>query len=148
MTDAESEATAPEDPSEPTGGSAESLAGSAGDRTDGIRGDGAERGDAPGDEAGEDTTDATGGPRGRDVEVPFEVYKAVTVFSTLFAVGAVVFGFVLLDWGTERATADLSDVNVAITLAGLASIALGAGTYAFSTRFRAHGMGNAKDGAD
>lgn len=88
------------------------------------------------------------GPRGRDVEVPFEVYKAVTVFSTLFAVGAVVLGFVLLDWGTERATADLSDVNVLITLAGLASIALGAGTYAFSTRFRAQGMGNAKDGAD
>jgi hypothetical protein len=88
------------------------------------------------------------GPRGRDVEVPFEVYKAVTVFSTLFAVGTVVAGFVLLDWGTERATADLSDVNVVITLAGLACIALGAGTYAFSTRFRARGMGNAKDGAD
>jgi len=127
MTDAESEATAPESPSEQIGGSAESVAGN---------------------DAGEDPTNETGGPRGRDVEVPFEVYKAVTVFSTLFAVGAVVFGFVLLDWGTERATADLSDVNVAITLAGLASIALGAGTYAFSTRFRARGMGNAKDGAD
>jgi hypothetical protein len=87
-------------------------------------------------------------PRGRDVEVPFEVYKAVTVFSTLFAVGAVVVGFVLVDWGTDRATADLPDVNVAITLAGLASIALGAATYAFSTRFRASGMGNAKDDAD
>ena len=118
MTDAEvgSEATAPEERSEPTDEDARTGSGS--------------------------------GPRGRDVEVPFEVYKAVTVFSTLFAVGAVVFGFVLLDWGTERATADLSDVNVAITLAGLASIALGAGVYAFSTRFRARGMGNAKDGAD
>ena len=98
--------------------------------------------DGDGDDASES------GLRGRDVKVPFEVYKAVTVFSTLFAVGAVVVGFVLLDWGTERATADLSDVNVVITLAGLASIALGAATYAFSTRFRARGMGNAKDGAD
>jgi len=146
MTDAESEATAP-DPSEPTGESAESAAEDEGDRPAGASGDGAERGD-PESDTDEDVTDATGGSRRRDVEVPFEVYKAVTVFSTLFAVGAVVFGFVLLDWGTERATADLSDVNVAITLAGLACIALGAGTYAFSTRFRARGMGNAKDGAD
>ncbi len=107
--------------------------------------------EAPGDSTGPDGDgDGTSGsgPRGRDVEVPFEVYKAVTVFSTLFAVGAVVLGFVLLDWGTNRATADLSDVDVAITLAGLGCIALGAGTYAFSTRFRARGMGNAKDGAD
>ena len=111
--------------------------------------------ETPGDPTGSDgdgTSDDGGtsgsGPRGRDVEVPFEVYKAVTVFSTLFAVGAVVVGFVLLDWGTNRATADLSDVNVVITLSGLACIALGAGTYAFSTRFRARGMGNAKDGAD
>ena len=144
MTDAESEATAPEDSSEPTGGRAGSVARSDGERTDGVGTDGAERGDV----AGVADDDDASGPRGRDVEVPFEVYKAVTVFSTLFAVGAVVLGFVLLDWGTERATADLSDVNVLITLAGLASIALGAGTYAFSTRFRARGMGNAKDGAD
>lgn len=106
------------------------------------------RGDRTTGADGEDADRTATSPRGRDVEVPFEVYKAVTVFSTLFAVGAVVLGFVLLDWGTERATADLSDVNVLITLAGLASIALGAGTYAFSTRFRASGMGNAKDGAD
>jgi hypothetical protein len=112
----------------------------------------------PGATARDDGRDPTGsddgdgasgsGPRGRDVEVPFEVYKVVTVFSTLFAIGTVVVGFVLLDWGTNRATADLSDVNVGITLAGLGCIALGAGTYAFSTRFRARGMGNAKDGAD
>ncbi|MEF8840720.1 MAG: hypothetical protein V5A62_03720 [Haloarculaceae archaeon] len=125
MTDAESEATAPEEPGQPSG---------AADEPDGGG-------------SSEPVAEGTG-QRGRDVEVPFEVYKAVTVFSTLFAVGAVVLGFVLLDWGTERATADLSDVNVAITLAGLASIAVGAGTYAFSTRFRARGMGNAKDGAD
>lgn len=90
----------------------------------------------------------TDGPGGRDVEVPLELYKVVTVFSTLFAVGMVVLGFVLLDWGTQRATAGLSDVNVLVTLAGLGCIALGGGTYAFSTRFRASGMGNAKDGAD
>jgi hypothetical protein len=96
----------------------------------------------------ESESESETGTRGRDVEVPFEVYKTVTVFSTLFAVGAVVVGFVLVDWGTDRATADLPDVHVAITLAGLASIALGAATYAFSTRFRAAGMGNAKDDAD
>jgi hypothetical protein len=120
----------------------------AGATAEGRRGDRAPgRADDTARGAGEESPDGSG-PRGRDVEVPFEVYKAVTVFSTLFAVGAVVVGFVLLDWGTNRATADLSDVNVAITLAGLASIALGAATYAFSTRFRARGMGNAKDGAD
>ena len=143
MTDAEPGATEPDERREPTG-------------EDGDAPDAAPRGAVVGDAAAEGTTDAgtepTGepgaGPRGRDVEVPFEVYKAVTVFSTLFAVGAVVVGFVLLDWGTNRATADLSDVNVLITLAGLASIAIGAATYAFSTRFRARGMGNAKDGAD
>ena len=113
-----------------------------------ARGDGRDSTGA-GDGGTDSGTGASGsGPRGRDVEVPFEVYKAVTVFSTLFAVGAVLVGFVLLDWGTNRATADLSDVNVLITLAGLASIAIGAATYAFSTRFRARGMGNAKDGAD
>ena len=88
------------------------------------------------------------GPGGRDVEVPLEIYKVVTVFSTLFAIGMVVLGFVLLDWGTQRATADLSDVNVLITVAGLLSIAVGAGTYAFSTRFRATDMGKSKDDAD
>jgi hypothetical protein len=98
-------------------------------------------------EAEAETTDREG-PGGRDVEVPLEIYKIVTVFSTLFAVGMVVLGFVLLDWGTQRATADLSDVNVLITVSGLLTIALGAGTYAFSTRFRATEMGRSKDDAD
>lgn len=99
----------------------------------------------------------------RDVVVPLEVYKVVTVFSTLLAVGAVVVGFVLLDWGTNRAQADPSEVNVALVVVGLLAIALGAVTYAFSTRFRAEGMagndasaeagaetgkGNSKDEAD
>ncbi|WP_255196776.1 DUF7315 family membrane protein [Halorarius litoreus] len=88
------------------------------------------------------------GPSGRDVEIPLEAYKAVTVFSTLFAVVAVVAGFILLDVATQRATASPDDVNVLLALLGLGSIALGAATYAFSTRFRAQGMGKPKDGAD
>ncbi|WP_435195535.1 DUF7315 family membrane protein [Natronomonas sp. EA1] len=88
------------------------------------------------------------GPSGRDVEVPLEVYKAVTVFSTLFAVVMVVLGFILLDSATQRATAAVDDINVVLAVAGLAAIAVGAGTYAFSTRFRAQGMGKPKDGAD
>lgn len=84
----------------------------------------------------------------RDVVVPLEVYKVVTVFSTLFAVAAVVGGFVLLDAGTDRAQAAPSDVNFAFVLAGLLAIAVGAVTYAFSTRFRTPGMGTSKDEAD
>jgi hypothetical protein len=99
---------------------------------------------------GDGTTgpDGSAGPRGRDVEVPLRVYKTVTVFSTLFAVGAVVLGFVLLDGATQRATAAPEDVNVLVALLGLGSIAAGAAVYAFSTRFRARGMGKPKDDAD
>lgn len=89
-------------------------------------------------------SDTTGG---RDVEVPMEVYKAVTVFSTLFAVLFVVIGFIVLDTATQRATAAPEDVNLLLTVVGLGAIALGAGTYAFSTRFRAREMGNSKDDA-
>jgi len=86
--------------------------------------------------------------RGRDVVVPDAVYKRVTVFSTLFAVAAVVGGFLLLDVATDRATAELSEVQPLVALAGLGLIVVGAVTYAFSTRFRADGMGNAKDETD
>lgn len=105
----------------------------------------------------DESASSTGNEPRRDVVVPLEVYKAVTVFSTLFAVGAVLAGFVLLDWGTNRAQADPSEVNLALVVAGLFAIALGAVTYAFSTRFRAEGMtgaetesgkGNSKDEAD
>ena len=89
--------------------------------------------------------DGEAGPGGRDVALPLELYKIVTVFSTLFAIGMVVLGFILLDWGTQRATAAVSDVNILITMLGIGAIALGAGTYAFSTRFRAAEMGS--DGA-
>lgn len=101
--------------------------------------DGADTGaDAPDDASGAPTGD---GPGGRDVAVPLRVYKAVTVFSTLFAVAAVVLGFVLLDRATQRATAAPEDVNVLLAVAGLGSIGAGAVVYAFSTRFRAEGMG-------
>lgn len=87
-------------------------------------------------------------PGGRDVPVPLDVYKAITVFSTMFAVLAVVAGFVVLDVATSRASAAPEDVNVVLAVAGLGAIALGAVVYAFSTRFRAEGMGRLKDGAD
>jgi len=107
--------------------------------------------DAPGPDDSDDATPASddaadrrsnAGPGGRDVTVPLRVYKTVTVFSTLFAVGAVVLGFVLLDRATRRATAPPEDVNVLLAVAGLGSIAIGAVVYAFSTRFRTEGMGN------
>ena len=103
---------------------------------------------APPDGATTDGGTTDGGTGGRDVAVPMHVYKAVTGFSTLFAIVAVVVGFVLLDEATQRATAAPEEVNVALAVGGLLTIAAGAGTYAFSTRFRAAGMGNPKDEAD
>ncbi|MFB6139547.1 MAG: hypothetical protein ABEJ26_03830 [Halosimplex sp.] len=84
----------------------------------------------------------------RSVVVPTAVYKRVTVFSTLFAIVSVVGGFLLLDAATDRATAELAAVDPFVALAGVGLIAFGAVTYAFSTRFRADGMGNAKDDTD
>ncbi|WP_336363163.1 DUF7315 family membrane protein [Halalkalicoccus salilacus] len=81
----------------------------------------------------------------RNVVVPLRVYKAVTVFSTLFAVIGVVVGFVLLDVATDRAQADLAEIDPLVALGGLALIVASAMTYAFSTRFQAARMGNAKD---
>ena len=85
---------------------------------------------------------------GRDVVVPLDVYKRVTVFSTLFAVICVVGGFVALDAATDRTQAPLSEVDPVVALLGLGLIVLGGATYAFATRFRAEGMGNAKDETD
>jgi len=84
----------------------------------------------------------------RDVEVPMRVYKAVTVFTTLFSVFTVVGGFVLLDSATNRATASLSEINAPLALVGIGLIVAGAAAYAFSTRFRATGMGKSKDDTD
>jgi hypothetical protein len=103
-------------------------------------------------------------PSGRDVVVPMRVYKTVTVFSTLIAVGTVVLGFVLLDAATIRLSllrrllvAGLGAVGLSppssllsavLALCGLGSIALGAGVYVLGSRFRARGMGNPQEDAD
>jgi hypothetical protein len=84
----------------------------------------------------------------RDVVVPMRVYKAVTVFTTLFAVVTVVGGFIVLDTATNRARASLSDVDPVLALVGIGLIVAGAAAYAFSTRFRAEGMGKSKDDTD
>ncbi|MCH7661571.1 MAG: hypothetical protein IH933_13665 [Euryarchaeota archaeon] len=81
----------------------------------------------------------------RGVVVPMRVYKTVTVFSTLFAVFGVVGGFILIDVATNRATADLADVNPIVALLGVGLIVLSAAVYAFSTRFQAAEMGNANN---
>lgn len=84
----------------------------------------------------------------RDVVVPMRVYKAVTVFTTLFAVVTVVGGFIVLDSATNRAQASLADVDPLLALLGIGLIVAGAAAYAFSTRFRAEGMGKSKDDTD
>jgi hypothetical protein len=90
-------------------------------------------------------SDSEGASDQRTVVVPDRLYKTVTVFTTLFAVLAVVVGFIGLDLATDRARAPLSEVDPLLALGGLGTILLGAAVYAFSTRFRAAGMGNAKD---
>lgn len=91
-----------------------------------------------------ESEDASGS---RDVVVPLRVYKTVTVFSTLFAVVSVVGGFVLIDRATNRATLPAAEVDPVVALAGIGLILLGAGTYAFATRFRTEEMGKSKDDA-
>ncbi|MFC4988172.1 MULTISPECIES: DUF7315 family membrane protein [Saliphagus] len=97
------------------------------------------------DEAGENADD---GPDRHDVVVPLRLYKTVTVFSTLIAIVSILAGFALLDAATNRAQADIGEIGVGLSIVGVALIATGALTYAFSTRFRAAGMGNAKDEPD
>jgi hypothetical protein len=87
-------------------------------------------------------------PAGRDVVVPMRLYKTVVVFSTLLAVVAILGGFVLLDRGTQRATASPEEVSLPVVALGLALIVGGSAVYAFSTRFRAEGMGKHKDDTD
>jgi hypothetical protein len=101
--------------------------------------------DSPGATADGDA-ESRGGAR--EVVVPTRVYKTVTVFSTLFAVAAVVLGFVLVDSATDRAQAPLSEVDPLVAILGLGLIVLAAVTYAFSTRFRAEGMGGTDDADD
>jgi uncharacterized integral membrane protein len=84
----------------------------------------------------------------RDVVVPRELYKIVTVFSTLIAIVAVVGGFVLLDTATNRTLAAASEVNLPLAIAGVGAIVLGAAVYAFASRFRTRGMGSPNNDAD
>jgi len=95
-----------------------------------------------------DSPGTTSGLGARSVTVPSRVYKSVTVFSTLFAVVTVVGGFVVLDAATNRASVSLAEADPVLALAGIGLIVLGAVTYAFSTRFQAEEMGNAKDDDD
>ncbi len=110
--------------------------------------------DQPSDSASTDEPTAqrrdgdTDSKSGRDVEVPMRVYKAVTVFTTLFAVVTVVVGFALLDLATDRARAPISEIEPVLALVGIVLIVGGAAAYAFSTRFRAEGMGKPKDDTD
>ncbi|WP_435317841.1 DUF7315 family membrane protein [Haloarchaeobius sp. TZWSO28] len=97
------------------------------------------------DDTDETQSPDSAGPRGREVEVPLRVYKTVTVVATLLAMAGVISGFILLDSATNRATAELSEVNVVLALVGLGLIVFGAAVYAFSTRFRTAGMGKSKD---
>ncbi|WP_418284416.1 DUF7315 family membrane protein [Halorubrum sp. DTA46] len=103
------------------------------------------------------------GPDGREIVVPFRLYKAVTVFSTLAAVVAYFVGFTLID----AATLQISFVRTAIvyvlnsvglfpsddvlvaTLAitGIACIVAGTAVYVLGTRFRGRGMGKSQDDA-
>ena len=106
--------------------------------------------DGPTDDGSEPGPDVTTGdskatPGGRDVVVPLRLYKTVTVFSTLFAVATILAGFVALDRGTLRATASPEAVSLPLVGVGLGLIVAGSAVYAFSTRFRAEGMGKPKD---
>lgn len=89
-----------------------------------------------------------GALRDGDVVVPMEIYKVVTVFSTLFAVVLVVGGMIALDAATQRGMAAREEVHLAWATVGVGSIVFGAAVYAFASRFRATGMGNPKDADD
>ncbi|MFB6199126.1 MAG: hypothetical protein ABEI52_12820 [Halobacteriaceae archaeon] len=80
------------------------------------------------------------GDRAREVIVPDPLYRVITVFSTLIAIICVVGGFVLLDLATDRASATLGQINVPLALIAILIIVIGAGQYAFASRFRAEGM--------
>ncbi len=99
------------------------------------------------------TAEPADGPRvgtsgSREVVVPMRLYKTITVFSTILAIAGVLGGFILLDVATDRTQAAASDVSIGLAILGVAMIAGGSATYAFSTRFQTDGMGNAKDDAD
>ena len=116
----------------------------------------------------EDPRSEPTGPRvgadGREIVVPFRLYKAVTVFSTLAAVVAYLIGFTLVD----AATLQISFVRTtivyllnsaglypsqdalvaALAITGIAFIVAGTAVYVLGTRFRGQGMGKSQDGSD
>ena len=106
-----------------------------------------DEGDATIDDRDDPGIDADGEatPGGRDIVVPLRLYKTVTVFSTLIAIATILAGFVLMDRGTQRATASPEEVSLPLVALGLSLIVGGSAVYAFSTRFRAEGMGKPKD---
>ena len=121
---------------------------SAGTPADGAEGPDGESGSgARTGSASAERTDV-GEPGGEDVVVPLRLYKTVTVFSTLIAIVAILAGFVLLDKGTQRATASPEEVSLPLVALALALIVGGSAVYAFSTRFRTAGMGKSKDDTD
>jgi len=97
------------------------------------------------------------GPDGREVVVPFRIYKAVTVFSTLAAVVAYLIGFTLVDAATRQISfvrttivyllnnAGLypsDDLLVAVlAITGIGFLVAGTAVYVLGTRFRGQGMG-------
>jgi len=113
-----------------------------------ARGGSGGEGDVDADGPLDNGADATEEPPQRSVSVPMDLYKTVTVFSTFIAIVLVVGGMIALDTATGRSRLAPEDVNLPIALVGLGAIVLGAAVYAFSTRFRAEGMGNPKDGDD
>jgi hypothetical protein len=113
--------------------------------TAGDAGEEARAGSGSGTRSDADSETAAGGAGGRDVVVPLRLYKTITVFSTLIAIVTILLGFVLLDRGTQRATAGPEEVSLPVVAFGLALIVGGSAVYAFSTRFRTEGMGKSKD---
>ncbi|MFB6253703.1 MAG: hypothetical protein ABEI06_03755 [Halobacteriaceae archaeon] len=87
----------------------------------------------------------TGASGRREVIVPDRVYRAITVFSTLFAMIAVVGGFMLLDRATNRSTAQVGDINILQALLALLIMIIGAIVYVYGTRFQAEGMEKDKE---
>ena len=105
-----------------------------------------ETGETP--DGGDASPENEGAPAGRDIVVPLRMYKTVTVFSTLIAIVAILGGFVLLDRGTQRATASPEEVSLPVVALGLGLIVGGSAVYAFSTRFRTAEMGKSKNDTD
>jgi len=97
----------------------------------------------------------------RDIVVPLPLYKTITVFSTLIATLCILAGFILLDAATLQVSilrrlfvtgalavglpVDQELLSVLLGIAGLSLMALGAGVFVLSSRFRTAGMGNAQE---